>query len=281
MELKKTALAVSFMMALAGGGFAYTPVLTLPDGTPEQMDGYYSGSLFRAYQISVDKDDEEAALRALNLIRTGFLDPIGDVRLRKHGTSFRFYPATQPTKGERALGEIFYVCDRKKETCDWVMRAVTVPIVEPLRWAYENFDITTAVSSLKERNIEPGKLGLNSGFLLNLPSPAEYIRSNAKKQLYFGKECSAFTAVLGVDYYGRKRARHLLNESELDEDTPTPKHVSNAKFDISIIEDEPGLKIYHTRPVIELNFSGDAGDALGNKLFESIKDCPNRADAEL
>lgn len=282
MKKQKLVLALSFMIALSSNAIADMPApLPLPEGTPDEVEGYYSRALYDSYRHSISKDIEEAKQQSLDRIRTGFFDALVDKKLRKNGASFRYYPEMQSRKGETALGQIYYACDRK-ENCDWVMKVVTVPIVDPINWAYNNFDAVTAVTNLKARgNIKPDDSLFGLGFLMKLPSPKPYILANAQKQLYFGKECPAFVNILGSDDFGQERARHLLNMSEIDADAPTPKHVKRAKFDISIIEDEAGLKIYHTRSIIELKLSGDSGDELGNKLFESIKDCANRADAEL
>jgi len=281
MKKQNIALTLSFLIAVTSSSVAETPApFPLPDGTPDQVEGYYSRALYDSYLHIISKHVEEASQQSLGRIRTGFFDGVIANKLGKHGASFRYYPEMQTREGERALGQIYYSCNRK-ENCDWIMKVVTIPIVDSVDWAYSNFDAATAAANLKARgDIEPedGLYGL--GFLMKLPSQKPYILANAKKQLYFGKECPAFVNILGSDNYGHERARHLLNISIADKKASAPKHVEGMVFEISIIENAEALKISYSQPIIELTFSGDLGNEIGNKLFESIRDCPNRADNE-
>lgn len=281
MKKQNIALMLSFLIAMTSISVAETPApLPLPEGTPDEVEGYYSRALYDSYRHSINKDIEEASKQSLDRIRTGFSFGTIANKLRKNGASFRYYPKMQTREGETALGQIYHSCDRK-ENCDWVMKVVTVPIINTVDWAYNNFDAATAATNLKARgDIEPDDSLYGLGFLMKLPSPKPYILANAKKQLYFGKECPTFVNILGSHDYGQERARHLLNISIADEKSPTPQHVKNMVFEVSVVENAEALKIYYSQPIIELTFSGDPGNEIGNKLFESIKGCPNRADAE-
>jgi len=279
MRKRKIALALSFMGMLVSNAMAeMVAPLPLPEGTPVEVEGYFSRALYDSYLDSISKDIEEASRKSLARIRTGFFDILVDGKKSKNGVSFHYYPEMQSRTGETALGQIYYSCDRN-ENCDWVMRVVTVPIIDNVDWANKNFDAATAAANLKVRgDIEPDDSLHGLGFLMKLPSPMPYILSNAKKQLYFGKECPAFVDILGSNKFGQERARHLLNISMPNEKAPTPQHVKSAVLDISIVENAEALKIYYSQPFIELTLSGGIGNEIGNKLFESIKDCPNRAD---
>jgi hypothetical protein len=150
------------------------------------------------------------------------------------------------------------------------MRVVTVPIIDNVDWAYKNFDAATAAANLKVRgDIDPDDSLHGLGFLMKLPSPKPYILANAKKQLYFGKECPAFVNILGTNKFGQERARHLLDISMPDEKAYTPQHVKSAVFDISIVENAEALNIYYPQAFIELTLSGGLGSEVGNKLFEN------------
>lgn len=274
-------IALSFLMTMTSFSIAETPApLPLPEGTPVVVEGYYSRGLYDSYLQSISKDIEEASRQSLDRIGTDFLDFATVNKLSKNGASFRYFPEMQTHKGKQALGQIYYSCDRN-ENCDWVMKVVTIPIIDSVDWAYKYFDASSAAANLKARgDIEPDDSLHNLGFLMKLPSPKTYILANAKKHLYYGKECPAFIKILGNDLYGQERARHLLNISIADKKALPPKHVKSMVFKVSVVENTQALNVYYSRPVIELTFSGEPGNEIGNKLFESIRDCPNRANAE-
>lgn len=277
MKKQIVVLSMVFMLSVAGSAKADTPSdPPLPEGTPSEIEGYNSRELYSSYYNSISKDIEETSRKSLDKIRTGFLDFRGPWKVLKHGVSFSYYPA-QTSESEKAFGEIYYSCDRE-ENCDWIMKVVAVPIVDARDWAYNNFDASTAVSNLKARgDIDPSDSISQLGFLMKLPSPKQYISSNAKKQLYYGNECPGFTNSLGNGLFGDERARYLLNVATLDEKARTPRHVKGAVFEFSIAENVDALKVYYPSPVIELKLAYGLGNETGDKLFESIKDCSNRA----
>lgn len=282
MNKQKTVLTLLFVIASAGNSIAETLLPPpLPEGTPQEMEGFNSRTLYNSYRNAVFKDIKDASQESLNRISSQFFD-FGTVnKVARHGVSFRYYPVVQTSEGEEGLGQIYHSCDRKKKFCDWVMKVVTVPIISASEWTYANFDAVTAVSNLKARDIEPDDSISQLGFLMKLPSPKPYILANAKKQLYYGKDCPSFVSILGSNYYGQERGKYLIDISTTDKKDITPKHVKNAEFEISILESPDKLEIYYAQPIIELKFSSETGNEIGNKLFESIKDCPNKADAEL
>lgn len=281
MKQKIPVFALLIVIASTGNSLAETVLPPpLPKGTPQEVEGFDSRALYNSYRNSISKDIEDASRLSIDRIRTHFSDVLTAKKLPKHGVSFSYYPVIQTREGERGIGKIYRACDRKKEKCDWVMKVVTVPIINASEWAYVNFDAVTAVAHLKARDIQPDDSISHLGFLMKLPSPKPHILTHAKKQLYYGKDCPAFMSALGSDYYGQERARYLMNKSVIDKERPTPKLVKGTVFDISILESADELDVYYAQPSIQLKFSRELGDEIGNKLFESIKDCPNRAGTE-
>ena len=79
MRKRKIALALLFMVTLAGNAVAEMPApLPLPDGTPIEVEGYFSRALYNSYRHSISKDIEEASRQSLAQIRTGFFDILVD-----------------------------------------------------------------------------------------------------------------------------------------------------------------------------------------------------------
>ena len=276
MKKLKPCIIFAFIIASAGSAVAIPPpVVNVPDGTPEQIEGFDGQSLYVTYRLEVSTEIENGAKDALQNIRRK--DFGSEPNLRPHGAVFRYKPVSQSEVGQIGKGRILYSC-RFEDGCDWIMEVVTVPDVDIEKWAHEHFDAATAASNLKAQNITSNIPASYSGYWLGLPSPKNYISNNAKPQLYFGEECPQFVEVLAADSYGRKRAKKLLSLSKPKGKLSKSEHVKDAAFEISITETADERRRNFSKPsLIELKFTGESGNAIGNTLFESIKGCPNRA----
>jgi len=280
MRKLNAAFALSFLVASAGVASAIPPpVVNLPEGTPQEIEGYTGQSLYITYRLEVDSEIEADVLDALQNIRNK--DYGSEPNLRPHGAIFRHKALSESEAGQETHGRVHYN-RRIDDGCDWVMEVVTVPDVDTEEWAQEHFNAVTAVSNLKTQNITSDTPWPYSGYWIGLPSPKTYISENANAQLYFGENCPGFVKVLAAESYGRKRAKKLLNLSEPPGKLSGREHVKGAVFEISIVETADERLQYYVKPsIIELKFSGASGDAIGNALFEIIRGCPNKAGANL
>lgn len=280
MKKLKASIILSLVIASAGNASAIPPpVVNVPEGTPQQIEGFSGESLYVTYHLEISREIENGAKDALQDIRRR--DFGSEPNLRPHGAVFVYYPLLQSDEGQKGQGRIFYTC-RVDEGCDWVMEVVTVPDVDTEEWAREHFNAASAVSNLKAQNITSDTPWPYSGYWMGLPSPKEYILNNAKKQLYFGADCPEFVKTLAADSYGRKRAKKLLSLSKPIRKSSAATHVKDAAFEFSIMETADERVQNFSKPsFIELKFAGDTGNTIGNALFESIIECPNRAETDL
>jgi len=268
--------SISFFLLLSFGvsnnATSYTPVLTLPEGTPATVEGYDTRSLFDSYLFDVEKNIKESAQRALERIDIQPLKYKGANRVQRHGVNFRYYQSNG-----KNLGQAFYSCDRNKN-CDWVLKIVRVPYIDGLDWAYKHFDAEVAVKSLIARDIKPEDSYSQLGFLLGLEKPADKIFEGAMKQLYFGSECSAITTVLGVDKFGHDRVRYLLDLVEGKNGADTPS-ISTALFDFEIASESEPLEKYGFSQDIKISFAGDYGNRLAENLIRETSNCENKVES--
>lgn len=271
MKSVKFSISLLLGIVISGGAIAYSPVLVLPDGTPEIVDGYYSLSLFEAYLSDIDKNIKESRGRALQKISIQPLKHKGAHRVQRHGVNFQYSQSSGKTHGQA-----FYSCNRKND-CDWILKVVTTPHINSLDWAYEHFDSQVAVKSLIARDIKPDDPLRGLGFLLGLEKPEDVILGGATEQLYLGSECPVFTNILGVDKFGPERARYLLDIVDNNQTIDLNEKIAAAMFNFEIANKDQPLDQYGFSGDFKISLGGDLGIRLAENLIQATSECKNKA----